>query len=46
MRTTREDYQDFNNPTNTPSEKSLVRLHKKVIDAMQVHRRTHCQWDR
>ena len=37
-RSTREDYQDYNNPTETPTEKSLVRLHKNVIKAMQAYR--------
>ena len=25
-----DDYEDYNNPTETPTVKSLVRLHKKV----------------
>ncbi|XP_064624618.1 G-protein coupled receptor-associated protein LMBRD2-like isoform X2 [Lineus longissimus] len=38
------DEDDSNNPTETPTEKSLVRLHKRVIRAMQDHHRTQCQW--
>ncbi|CAH1775347.1 unnamed protein product [Owenia fusiformis] len=40
----RDDFQDFNNPTETPTEKSLVRLHKNVIKTSQTHRRTQTQW--
>ena len=39
-----DDYEDYNNPTETPTEKSLVRLHKSVIRASQQYRRTQCQW--
>ena len=40
-----DDYEDYNNPTETPTEKSLIRLHKNVIKASQHYRRTHCQWN-
>ena len=36
---------DTNNPTETPTERSLVRLHKRVIRALQDHHRTQCQWN-
>ena len=39
-----DDYEDYNNPTETPTEKSLIRLHKSVIRASQQYRRTQCQW--
>ena len=26
-----DDYEEYNNPTETPTVKSLVRLHKKVL---------------
>ena len=39
-----DDYEDYHNPTETPTEKSLVRLHKCVIRASQQYRRTQCQW--
>jgi hypothetical protein len=39
QRISQQDYNDFNpNPTETPTEKSLVRLHKKVIKAIKTHR--------
>ena len=40
----RDDYEDYNNPTETPTEKSLVRLHVKVIKTTQTYRRTQVQW--
>lgn len=40
----RDDFEDYNNPTETPTEKSLIRLHKRVIKASQTYRRTQCQW--
>ncbi|KFO23077.1 LMBR1 domain-containing protein 2 [Fukomys damarensis] len=40
-----DDYEDFDEKRNTyPSEKSLVKLHKQVIYAVQRHRRTQVQW--
>ncbi len=39
-----DDFEDFNNPTETPTVSSLVRLHKKVIQATQAYCRTQCQW--
>ena len=43
MRCNRDDFEDYN-PTETPTEKSLVRLHKRVIAASQAYQRTQCQW--
>uniref|UniRef100_A0A3B5ATK7 LMBR1 domain containing 2b n=1 Tax=Stegastes partitus TaxID=144197 RepID=A0A3B5ATK7_9TELE len=40
-----DDYEDFDDKQNTyPSEKSLVKLHKQVIYAVQRHNRTQVQW--
>lgn len=40
-----DDYEDFDDKQNTyPSEKSLVKLHKQVIYAVQRHNRTRVQW--
>ena len=39
----RDDYEEYN-PTETPTERSLVRLHKRVIVASQAYQRTQCQW--
>ncbi|KAJ8287091.1 hypothetical protein GJAV_G00047560 [Gymnothorax javanicus] len=40
-----DDYEDFDDKRNTyPSEKSLVKLHKQVIYAVQRHNRTRVQW--
>ena len=44
MKQNRDDYEDYNNPTETPTEKSLVRLHVKVIKTTQTYRRTQVQW--
>ena len=30
---------------NAYNEKSLTRMHKSIIQAMQTNHRTHCQWD-
>ncbi|CAG2165913.1 unnamed protein product [Oppiella nova] len=30
---------------NAFNEKSLTRMHKNIIQAMQTNHRTHCQWD-
>ena len=43
MRRSRDDFEDYN-PTETPTEKSLVRLHKRVIASSQTYQRTQCQW--
>lgn len=43
MHRNRDDFEDYN-PTETPTEKSLVRLHKRVIAASQAYQRTQCQW--
>lgn len=32
-------------PTDTPSEKTLIRLHKQVIKALQALQRTETQWN-
>uniref|UniRef100_A0A3Q3G3R0 LMBR1 domain containing 2b n=1 Tax=Labrus bergylta TaxID=56723 RepID=A0A3Q3G3R0_9LABR len=41
-----DDYEDFDDKQNTyPSEKSLVKLHKQVIYAVQRHNRTRVQWE-
>ncbi|XP_051875424.1 G-protein coupled receptor-associated protein LMBRD2-like [Pristis pectinata] len=40
-----DDYEDFDENTNSyPSERSLVKLHKQVIYAVQRHQRTQVQW--
>eukprot|EP00066_Takifugu_rubripes_P029394 XP_011618660.1 PREDICTED: LMBR1 domain-containing protein 2-B-like [Takifugu rubripes] len=40
-----DDYEDFDDKQNTyPSEKSLAKLHKQVIYAVQRHNRTRVQW--
>ncbi|KAM9801257.1 G-protein coupled receptor-associated protein LMBRD2B [Neosynchiropus ocellatus] len=40
-----DDYEDFDDKQNTyPSERSLVKLHKQVIYAVQRHNRTQVQW--
>uniref|UniRef100_A0A3P9NHZ3 LMBR1 domain containing 2b n=1 Tax=Poecilia reticulata TaxID=8081 RepID=A0A3P9NHZ3_POERE len=40
-----DDYEDFDDKQNSyPTEKSLVKLHKQVIYAVQRHNRTRVQW--
>lgn len=39
-----DDYEDYNAPQDVISEKALVRLHKRVIQASQTYRRTQIQW--
>nr|XP_057912953.1 G-protein coupled receptor-associated protein LMBRD2B [Doryrhamphus excisus] len=39
-----DDYEDFDDKQTFPSEKSLVKLHKRVIYAVQRHNRTRVQW--
>ncbi|XP_061732214.1 G-protein coupled receptor-associated protein LMBRD2B-like isoform X1 [Nerophis ophidion] len=39
-----DDYEDFDDKQTFPSEKSLVKLHKQVIYAVQRHNRTRVQW--
>ncbi|MCJ8750179.1 hypothetical protein PDJAM_G00259540 [Pangasius djambal] len=40
-----DDYEDFDDKRNPyPSKKSLVKLHKQVIYAVQRHNRTQVQW--
>ncbi|XP_062410458.1 G-protein coupled receptor-associated protein LMBRD2B isoform X2 [Sardina pilchardus] len=40
-----DDYEDFDDKRNTyPSEKSLAKLHKQTIYAVQRHNRTRVQW--
>lgn len=40
-----EDYEDYNKSIDTPSEKSLVKLHRNVIHAMQTNTRHQTQWN-
>ncbi|XP_064604856.1 G-protein coupled receptor-associated protein LMBRD2-like [Liolophura sinensis] len=40
-----DDYQDYNMSTETPTQKSLIRLHCKLIRASQNQFRTRCQWN-
>lgn len=41
-----DDYEDYNRSSiDIPSEKTLVRLHKRVIQDSQNHHRTHAQWN-
>ncbi|XP_077353985.1 G-protein coupled receptor-associated protein LMBRD2B [Festucalex cinctus] len=39
-----DDYEDFEDKQTFPSERSLVKLHKRVIYAVQRDRRTRAQW--
>uniref|UniRef100_A0A8C5G2G9 Uncharacterized protein n=1 Tax=Gouania willdenowi TaxID=441366 RepID=A0A8C5G2G9_GOUWI len=40
-----DDYEDYDDKQSTyPTEKSLVKLHKQVIYAVQRHNRTRVQW--
>ncbi|XP_042565320.1 G-protein coupled receptor-associated protein LMBRD2B isoform X2 [Clupea harengus] len=40
-----DDYEDYDDKENTyPSEKSLAKLHKQAIYAVQRHNRTRVQW--
>ncbi|XP_077442110.1 G-protein coupled receptor-associated protein LMBRD2B [Vanacampus margaritifer] len=39
-----DDYEDFEDKQTFPSERSLVKLHKRVIYAVQRHKRTRVQW--
>ncbi|XP_061149751.1 G-protein coupled receptor-associated protein LMBRD2B [Syngnathus typhle] len=39
-----DDYEDFEDKQTFPSERSLVKLHKRVIYAVQRHHRTRVQW--
>ena len=38
------DYEDYNKSIDTPAEKSLVKLHRNVIHAMQTNTRHQTQW--
>lgn len=41
-----DDYKDYNRGSiDIPSEKALVKLHKRVIQDSQNHHRTHAQWN-
>lgn len=40
-----DDFQDYEGPSDIPTEKHLVRLHKKVINAVRGFHRTKCQWN-
>ncbi|XP_052775817.1 G-protein coupled receptor-associated protein LMBRD2-like isoform X2 [Mya arenaria] len=39
-----EDYEDYNKSIDTPAEKSLAKLHRNVIYAMQTNKRHQTQW--
>ena len=39
-----EDYEDYNKSIDTPSEKTLAKLHRNVIHAMQTNQRHQTQW--
>ncbi|XP_052274566.1 G-protein coupled receptor-associated protein LMBRD2-like isoform X2 [Dreissena polymorpha] len=39
-----EDYEDYNKSIDTPSEKSLAKLHGSVIYSMQTNKRHQTQW--
>ncbi|XP_051906605.1 G-protein coupled receptor-associated protein LMBRD2B [Hippocampus zosterae] len=39
-----DDYEDFEDKQTFPSERSLVKLHKQVIYAVQRQKRTRVQW--
>ncbi|XP_033736886.1 G-protein coupled receptor-associated protein LMBRD2-like isoform X1 [Pecten maximus] len=45
VRSNNDDYEDYNKPQDVPSEKTLVRLHKRVIQATQTNHRTQAQWN-
>lgn len=36
---------DANFPVQTPTEKSLIRVHRQLIKALKTQRRTHTQWN-
>ncbi|CAI9728580.1 Hypothetical predicted protein [Octopus vulgaris] len=40
-----DDYEDYDSPMDSPTERTLVRLHKRVIRASQIYQRTQCQWN-
>ena len=40
-----DDYEDYNASQDVTSEKSLIKLHKRVIQASQAHKRTQTQWN-
>ena len=40
-----EDYEDYNKSIDTPSEKTLAKLHRNVIYAMQTNKRHQTQWN-
>lgn len=40
-----EDYEDYNKSIDTPSEKSLAKLHRNVMYAMQTNTRHQTQWN-
>lgn len=41
----KDDYEDYDTSRDTPTEKTLVKLHKRVIEKSQAHKRTHAQWN-
>ncbi|XP_041359946.1 G-protein coupled receptor-associated protein LMBRD2-like [Gigantopelta aegis] len=40
-----DDFEEYDQPQDTASEKSLVKLHKKVIRCLQIANRTQIQWN-
>ncbi|GAB1603134.1 LMBR1 domain-containing protein 2-like [Argonauta hians] len=40
-----DDYEDYDSRMDSPTERTLVRLHKRVIRASQIYQRTQCQWN-
>ena len=40
-----DDYEDYTTSQDVTSEKSLIKLHKRVIQASQAHKRTQTQWN-
>ncbi|KAJ8305917.1 hypothetical protein KUTeg_016462 [Tegillarca granosa] len=41
----KDDYEDYDTSRDIPTEKTLVKLHKRVIEKSQAHKRTHAQWN-
>ena len=40
-----DDFEEYDKPQDTATEKSLVKLHKKVIRCLQIANRTQIQWN-
>ncbi|XP_071116644.1 G-protein coupled receptor-associated protein LMBRD2-like isoform X1 [Haliotis cracherodii] len=45
MQPNMDDYEDFDKTVDSITEKSLVRLHQKVIRCSQINKRTQIQWN-